>query len=65
MLARLKPPSRLTLLASVVLAVIAVVVRVLYGAANPPHWGFGLLLISYVILLGGYLFEGFRSEAGG
>ena len=48
---------QLTLLASVVLAIIAVVARVLYEAADPPHWGFGLLLISYLMLLASNLVE--------
>ena len=57
MLARLTPPSQLTFLASIVLAIIAVAARILYASVDVPHWGFGLLLTSYLILVAGNLFE--------
>jgi hypothetical protein len=53
---RLTPPSQLTVLASVVLALVAVA-RVV-GYADVPHWGFGLLLVAYLVLLAGILFQG-------
>jgi preprotein translocase subunit SecY len=62
MISRLTPPTQLTFLASVALAIIAVVARVLgyMGIQMPmfPTGGFVLLLIGYLILLAGNLFEG-------
>ena len=56
------PPKQLTFLISVVLAVAAVVVRYLVytGVEMPafPTGGFLLLLLGYLVLLAGNLFEG-------
>ena len=58
----LTPPKQLTFLISVVLAVAAVVVRYLVytGVEMPtfPTGGFLLLLLGYLVLLAGNLFEG-------
>ena len=58
----LTPPKQVTLLISVALAVIAVVVRslVYMNVEMPitfPTGGFLLLLIGYLVLLAGNLFE--------
>jgi hypothetical protein len=59
----LTPPKQLTFLISVVLAVAAIVVRwlVYTGVELPPIFfaeGFLLLLIAYLVLVAGNLFEG-------
>jgi hypothetical protein len=58
----LTPPKQLTFLISVVLAVAAVVVRYLVytGVEMPvfPTGGFLLLLLGYLVLLAGNMFEG-------
>jgi hypothetical protein len=59
----LTPPKQLTFLISVVLAVAAVVVRYLVytGVQLPPLFpagGFLLLLIAYLVLVAGNVFEG-------
>jgi hypothetical protein len=59
----LTPPKQLTFLISVVLAVIAVAVRVLVYMdvempVTPPTGGFLLLLAGYLVLAAGNLFEG-------
>jgi len=62
MLSRLTPPSQMTFLASVALAILAVVARVLvYMDIQMPIFptgGFALLLVGYLVLLAGNLFEG-------
>jgi hypothetical protein len=59
---RLTPPSQLTFLISVAVTIIAVVVRFLaYMDVEMPIFptgGFVLLLIGYLVLLAGNLFEG-------
>jgi hypothetical protein len=59
----LTPPKQLTFLISVVLAIAAVVVRYLVytGGQMPPFLptgGFLLLLVAYLVLAAGNLFEG-------
>jgi hypothetical protein len=59
----LTPPRQLTFLISVVLAIAAVVVRYLVytGVQMPPFLptgGFLLLLVAYLVLAAGNLFEG-------
>jgi hypothetical protein len=60
----LTPPKQLTVLISVTLAAVAVVVRFLIsqGMQIPflmfPTEGFLLLLLGYLVLLAGNLFEG-------
>jgi hypothetical protein len=59
----LTPPKQLTFVISVVLAIAAVVVRYLVyrGVQLPPFFpagGFLLLLIAYLVLVAGNLFEG-------
>jgi hypothetical protein len=56
---RLTPPTQLTLLISVVLAILAVILR--YTGISIPLVGthtFGVLLIGYLVLLAGNLIEG-------
>jgi hypothetical protein len=59
---QLTPPKQMTLLISVALAVVAVVVRFLIsqGMQMPffPTEGFLILLVGYLVLLAGNLFEG-------
>jgi len=59
----LTPPKQLTFLISVALALAAVVIRYLIytGVEMPPAFptgGFLLLLIAYLVLVAGNLFEG-------
>lgn len=59
----LTPPKQLTFLISIVLAIAALVIRYLVytGVQMPPvlpTGGFLLLLIAYLVLLAGNLFEG-------
>jgi len=59
----LTPPKQLTFLISVVLAIAAVVIRYLVytGVQMPPilpTGGFLLLLVAYLVLVAGNLFEG-------
>jgi hypothetical protein len=59
----LTPPKQLTFLISVVLAIAAIVVRYLVytGVQMPPAFptgGFLLLLLAYLVLVVGNLFEG-------
>ncbi len=59
----LTPPKQLTFLVSVVLAIAAVVIRYLAytGVQMPPVFptgGFLLLLVAYLVLVAGNLFEG-------
>jgi hypothetical protein len=59
----LTPPRQLTFLISAILAIAAVVVRYLVytGVQMPPAFptgGFLLLLIAYLVLAAGNLFEG-------
>ncbi len=59
----LTPPKQMTFLISVVLALAAVVVRYLVytGVQMPPFLpagGFLLLLVAYLVLAAGNLFEG-------
>jgi hypothetical protein len=62
MFSRLTPPTQLTLLVSLALVIIAVVARVMsYSDMQMPFFptgGFVLLLIGYLVLLVGNLFEG-------
>jgi hypothetical protein len=56
---RLTPPTQLTLLISVVLAILAVILH--YTGISIPLVGthtFGVLLIGYLVLLAGNLIEG-------
>ena len=59
---RLTPPNTVIFLASVTLAIIAAVARVLISLDIPapkfPTGGFVLLAIAYVLLLAGNVFEG-------
>ena len=62
---RLTPPNTVIFLASVTLAIIAAVARVLIPLDIPdipapkfPTGGFVLLAIAYVLLLAGNVFEG-------
>jgi hypothetical protein len=59
---QLTPPRQLTFYVSVALAIVAVVVRFLAykGMQMPlfPTGGFLILLIGYLVLLAGNLFEG-------
>jgi hypothetical protein len=59
---QLTPPRQLTFYTSVALAIVAVVVRFLAykGMQMPlfPTGGFLMLLIGYLVLLAGNLFEG-------
>lgn len=59
---QLTPPKQMTFLISVALAVIAVVVRFMayQGMQMPlfPTGGFLILLVGYLVLLAGNLFEG-------
>jgi hypothetical protein len=59
---QITPPKQMTLLISVALAVVALVVRFLAykGMQMPmfPAEGFLLLLVGYLVLLAGNLFEG-------
>ncbi len=56
---RITPPSQLTLLLSVVLAIIALVFR-FSGLELPEaiHHPWGVLLLGYLVLLAGNLIEG-------
>jgi len=62
MFSRLTPPTQLTLLVSLALVILAVVVRLMaYMDMQMPFFptgGFVLLLIGYLVLLAGNLFEG-------
>jgi len=56
---RLTPPTQLTLLISIVLAVLAVILH--YAHVTLPILGthtFGLLLLGYLVLLAGNLIDG-------
>jgi hypothetical protein len=56
---RLTPPAQATFIVSVVIAVIAVILH--YAHIAIPHWSqtnFVTLLIGYLVLLAGNLFEG-------
>jgi hypothetical protein len=56
---RLTPPTQLTLLISVVLAILAAILH--YTGISRPVVGthtFGMLLIGYLVLLAGNLIEG-------
>jgi hypothetical protein len=59
---QLTPPKQMTFFISVALAVIAVVVRFMdyQGIQMPffPTGGFLILLVGYLVLLAGTLFEG-------
>jgi hypothetical protein len=57
---RITPPTQITLIISVVLAILALVFR--FSGVEIPVVGthpFATLLISYLVLLAGNLFEGF------
>jgi hypothetical protein len=56
---RLTPPAQITLIISVVLAVVALIFR-FSGIELPPaiNHPFGTLLLGYLVLLAGNLFEG-------
>ena len=59
----LTPPKQLTFLVSVVLAIAAVVIRYLVytGVQMPPFFptgGFLLLLVAYLVLVVGNVYEG-------
>ena len=62
MFSRLTPPTQLTLLVSLALVIVAVVARLMvYSDMQMPIFptgGFVLLLIGYLVLLAGNLFEG-------
>ena len=59
---QLTPPKQVTFFISVALAIIAVVIRFLAykGMQTPifPTGGFLILLVGYLVLLAGNLFEG-------
>jgi hypothetical protein len=56
---KITAPTQLTILISVVLAILGVIARVLYQLDMPwPTAGFALLLVAYLVLLAGNLFEG-------
>jgi hypothetical protein len=59
---QITPPKQMTLLISAALVVVAVVVRFLaYKGTQMPFFpaeGFLLLLVGYLVLLAGNLFEG-------
>ena len=59
---RLTPPNTVIFLASVTLAIIAVVARVIIALDIPapifPTGGFVLLAIAYFLLIAGNVFEG-------
>jgi hypothetical protein len=56
---RLTPPKHFVFFISVALAIIAVVLRIMLytGTSMVPTGGFGVLLIAYLVLLAGNVFN--------